>query len=86
MVLMSADEAAKRGLAPLGRIAAWSHVGVDPEVMGIAPVNAVRTAVGSSLLETVMFVLTNFSLRFTASLDDIKQIHVMVNNLPVDTL
>lgn len=45
MVLMSADEAARRGLNPLARIVAWSHVGVDPEVMGIAPINAIKTVV-----------------------------------------
>lgn len=50
MVLMSSDEAAKRGLDTLARVVAWSHVGVDPEVMGIAPVNAVKTAVGQTLL------------------------------------
>jgi len=42
LVLMSGDEAAKRNLAPLARVVAWSHVGVDPAVMGIAPVKAVQ--------------------------------------------
>jgi len=43
LVLMSYDEAVKRTLAPLARIVAWSHVGVDPAVMGIAPVKAIQT-------------------------------------------
>src|SRR6476661_8050088 len=34
MVLMSADEAAKRGLKPLARIASWATAGVDPSIMG----------------------------------------------------
>lgn len=43
LVLMSYDDAVKRNLAPLARVVAWSHVGVDPAVMGIAPVNAIKT-------------------------------------------
>lgn len=42
LVLMSYDEAVKRSLAPVARIIAWSHVGVDPAVMGIAPVKAIQ--------------------------------------------
>jgi len=43
LVLMSCDEAVKRNLAPVARVVAWSHVGVDPAVMGIAPVKAIQT-------------------------------------------
>ena len=53
MVLMRADEAAKRSLNPLARVVAWSHVGVDPAVMGIAPVDAIRTVVSESLSFTL---------------------------------
>jgi acetyl-CoA C-acetyltransferase len=44
LVLMSADEAAKRGLKPLARIASWAHAGVDPEIMGTGPIPASRKA------------------------------------------
>jgi acetyl-CoA C-acetyltransferase len=44
LVLMSADEAKRRGLAPLARIASWASAGVDPSVMGIGPVPASRRA------------------------------------------
>ena len=44
LVLMHADEAARRGLAPLARIASWATAGVDPAIMGIAPVAASRKA------------------------------------------
>ena len=37
LVLMSADEAKKRGLKPLARIASWAHAGVEPEIMGTGP-------------------------------------------------
>ena len=44
LVLMSADEAKKRGLTPLARIASWAHAGVDPEIMGTGPIPASRKA------------------------------------------
>ncbi len=44
VILMSAKEAEKRGLAPLARIVSWASVGVDPAVMGSGPIPASRTA------------------------------------------
>lgn len=44
VVLMRADEAEKRGLEPLVRIASWATRGVDPQVMGTGPVPASRAA------------------------------------------
>ena len=44
VVLMSADEAKKRGLTPLARIASWASAGVDPEIMGTGPIPASRKA------------------------------------------
>ena len=44
LVLMSADEAKKRGLKPIARIASWAHAGVDPEIMGTGPIPASRKA------------------------------------------
>jgi acetyl-CoA C-acetyltransferase len=44
LVLMRADEAERRGLKPLARIASWASAGVDPTIMGIGPVPASRRA------------------------------------------
>ncbi|MEQ8862855.1 MAG: acetyl-CoA C-acetyltransferase [Thalassobaculum sp.] len=44
LVLMSADNAAKRGVAPLARIASWATAGVDPKIMGTGPIPASRLA------------------------------------------
>jgi acetyl-CoA C-acetyltransferase len=44
LVLMSAKDAAARGLIPLGRIASWAHAGVDPKVMGTGPIPASKLA------------------------------------------
>ncbi|MCH8930469.1 MAG: acetyl-CoA C-acyltransferase, partial [Proteobacteria bacterium] len=43
-VLMTAEEAEKRGIEPLARIVSWATAGVDPAIMGIAPVSASRLA------------------------------------------
>ncbi|WP_376985893.1 acetyl-CoA C-acetyltransferase [Bosea sp. R86505] len=44
LVIMSAKEAAKRGLTPLARIASWATAGVDPAIMGSGPIPATRKA------------------------------------------
>ncbi len=44
LVLMSAKEAAKRGLKPLARVASWATAGVDPAIMGSGPIPATRKA------------------------------------------
>ena len=44
LVLMSADDAVKRGVAPMARIASWAQVGVDPAIMGSGPIPASRKA------------------------------------------
>ena len=44
LVLMSAEEAAKRKTTRLGRIASWATAGVDPAVMGTGPIPASRVA------------------------------------------
>jgi acetyl-CoA C-acetyltransferase len=42
LVVMSGAEAARRGLKPLARIAAFATAGVDPSVMGTGPIPATR--------------------------------------------
>jgi acetyl-CoA C-acetyltransferase len=44
LILMSAENAAKRGLKPLARIASWATAGVDPALMGSGPIPASRKA------------------------------------------
>ena len=44
LVLMSGDEARRRGLEPLARIVSWASAGVDPAIMGTGPIPASRKA------------------------------------------
>jgi acetyl-CoA C-acetyltransferase len=44
LVLMTEDEAKRRGIAPLARIVSWAQAGVDPAIMGSGPIPASRKA------------------------------------------
>ena len=44
LVLMSAEEAEKRGITPMARIVSWATAGVDPAIMGSGPIPASRAA------------------------------------------
>ncbi len=44
VVLMTAAEAARRGIAPMARIVSWAHAGVDPSIMGTGPIPASKKA------------------------------------------
>ena len=44
VIMMSLEEATKRGLKPMGRIVSWGIAGVEPKVMGRGPVPATKIA------------------------------------------
>ncbi|WP_206934483.1 acetyl-CoA C-acetyltransferase [Roseococcus thiosulfatophilus] len=44
LVVMSAEEAKKRGITPMARIVSWATAGVDPSIMGTGPIPASRKA------------------------------------------
>ena len=48
VLLMSAENAAKRGLTPLARIASYATAGLDPSIMGMGPVHASRKALAKA--------------------------------------
>jgi len=48
VVLMSAEEAKKRGVTPLARIVSWATCGVDPAIMGTGPIPASRAALSKA--------------------------------------
>ncbi|MGB3554841.1 MAG: acetyl-CoA C-acetyltransferase [Jannaschia sp.] len=43
-LLMSAEDAEKRGIEPLARIASYATAGLDPKIMGVGPIHASRRA------------------------------------------
>jgi acetyl-CoA C-acetyltransferase len=51
IVVMSASKAAERGLRAFGTVESYASVGVEPKIMGIGPVPAVRQALAKAGLE-----------------------------------
>lgn len=47
VILMKKSEAARRGLTPLAHIVSWAQAGLDPSIMGIGPVSAIKKAVSN---------------------------------------
>jgi acetyl-CoA C-acetyltransferase len=48
VVLMTAEEAKRRGLEPMARIVSWATAGVDPAIMGSGPIPASRAALSKA--------------------------------------
>jgi len=51
VVVCSGEEANRRNAKPLGRIVSWAYTGVDPKIMGIGPVPAIRLALKNAGLK-----------------------------------
>ncbi len=66
LVLMTASEAAKRGLKPLARIVAFATAGVDPAVMGTGPIPATRKALARAGWKTDQLDLIEANEAFAA--------------------
>ena len=45
MLLTTLEQAEKKSIKPLAKIVSWASVGVDPTLMGLGPIKAVREAV-----------------------------------------
>ena len=45
LLLTSLEEAKKKSIEPLAKIVSWSSVGVDPSLMGLGPIEAVKDAI-----------------------------------------
>ena len=76
VVLMSEENARKRGVQPLGFLRAYASTGVEPSFMGLGPIDAVRKAVekaGLKLNDIQLFELNEaFAVQSLAVLSDLK--------------
>ena len=45
LLLTTLEEAKKKSIKPLVKIVSWASVGIDPALMGLGPINAVREAI-----------------------------------------
>ena len=51
LVLMEKSAAARKGLKPMARLVAYGHAGIDPTIMGLGPVSAVKRALAKAGLK-----------------------------------
>jgi len=77
-VLVSEEEATRRNLKPLARIIDYATAGVDPNIMGIGPVPAVRKLVSKTGLKLEQFDLVEMNEAFAA------QVLACLRELPID--
>ncbi len=66
VVVMSATKANERGLRTFGTVESYASVGVDPKIMGIGPVPAVRKALARAGLELGAIDLFELNEAFAA--------------------
>ena len=78
VVLMDERAAASRGIAPLARITGWATTGVDPRIMGIGPVPAVRKLLDRTGLQISDFDLVELNEAFAP------QVLAVLKDLPID--
>jgi acetyl-CoA C-acetyltransferase len=77
VVIMSAAAARSHGVTPLARIIGWASAGVDPRMMGIGPVPAVRKLLGKTGLSLADFDLVELNEAFAA------QVLAVLQDLPI---
>jgi acetyl-CoA C-acetyltransferase len=78
VVLASADEARRRGRTPLARIIGWATMGVDPRIMGIGPVPAIRRLLERTGLRIEDFDLVELNEAFAP------QVLAVLRDVPID--
>ncbi len=66
VVMMSLEQASKRGIRPLGRIVSWGIAGVDPKIMGRGPVPAAKIALQKAALTLDYIDLIEINEAFAA--------------------
>jgi acetyl-CoA acetyltransferase family protein len=78
VVLVSEAEAKKRNLKPLARIIDYAIAGVDPSIMGIGPVPAVKKFLSKTGMTLNQFDLVEINEAFAA------QVLACLRDLPID--
>jgi len=78
VVLMAEAEASRRGLTPMARITGWATAGVDPRIMGIGPVPAIRKLLAKTGLAITDFDLVELNEAFAP------QVLACLKDIPID--
>jgi acetyl-CoA C-acetyltransferase len=78
VILVGESEASRRGIQPLARVVDYAVAGVDPKIMGIAPVPAIRKLLAKTGLQLDDFGLIELNEAFAA------QVIACTRELPMD--
>ena len=78
VVVTTMEQARARGLKPLGRLVSWGAAGVDPSIMGIGPVPAIKIALKKAGLTLDQMDLIEINEAFAA------QVLACVKELGID--
>ena len=85
IVLTTLEEAKKKSLKPIVKIKSWSSVGVDPSLMGLGPINAVKIALKKANWEIEDIDLFEINEAFAAqSIAVIKELKIDENKVNVN--
>eukprot|EP00062_Callorhinchus_milii_P028196 gi/632992471/ref/XP_007885114.1/ PREDICTED: acetyl-CoA acetyltransferase, cytosolic-like [Callorhinchus milii] len=57
VILMKKSEADKKCLKPLAQIVSWAEAGLDPAIMGVGPIAAIRKAVSNTRILLILIPL-----------------------------
>jgi acetyl-CoA C-acetyltransferase len=79
VVLASADTARARGLKPRATILGWASAGVDPSIMGIGPVPAIRRLEQRTGIKTDAYDLVELNEAFAP------QVLAVLKDIPIST-
>jgi acetyl-CoA C-acetyltransferase len=66
VVMMRGNDAERRGLKPRGRVVSYAVAGIRPDIMGYAPVHAIRMALARADLDLDQIALTELNEAFAA--------------------
>ncbi len=85
LLLTSLDQAKKKSIEPLAKIISWGSVGIDPSLMGLGPIGAVKEAVRKAKWNIEEIDLFEINEAFAAqSLAVIKELNINKNKVNVN--
>ena len=85
LLLTSSEEAEKKSIKPLAKIVSWASVGVDPSLMGLGPIEAVKKAVKKAKWNLDEIDLFEINEAFAAqSIAVIKELGIEKNKVNVN--
>ena len=85
LLLTTLEEAEKKSLKPLAKIVSWASVGIDPSLMGLGPIEAVREAVKKAKWDLKEIDLFEINEAFAAqSIAVIRELGINENKVNVN--